>query len=184
MYSPGENPKKIIDVKNHFTFMKAKLTVNFTNFDGTPMELRLKGDYFERNATVTLDGVAVARIDREFLNARQLIGDAQTYYLTVAPNGTCWNVWWSSVSLTGWGSGYCDARCDLYLSRRDLRCLAIRELYANNSSDLLGLLEVEGSRLYISWTRPEPREVLNGPRYEPQQTGLTDAGIGTSAGTR
>jgi hypothetical protein len=119
VYSGGVNSQKLIEVFNHFTFLKAKMTVSFTNLDGKPMELKVKGDYFDRNATITLEGVPIARIDRRFLNAGELLFDSQTYYLTVAPNGTCSNERPASVSLIGWGSGRCDARCDLRLSRRD-----------------------------------------------------------------
>lgn len=92
VYSVGDDPKKLVEVYNHFTFMKAKLTVSFINLDGKPMELKVKGDYFDRSATVTLDGVVIARVDRRFMNAGELLFDQQTYYLTVAPNGT-----WSNV---------------------------------------------------------------------------------------
>ena len=87
VYSAGPNPTKLIEVYNHFAIMKAKMTVSFTNLDGRPMELQVKGDYFDRNATITLDGVPVARIDRRFMNGGELFFDNQTYYLTVAPNG-------------------------------------------------------------------------------------------------
>lgn len=40
-------------------------------------------------AEITLDGIAVARISRSYMNANELVFGQQTYYLTVAPGGQC-----------------------------------------------------------------------------------------------
>jgi uncharacterized protein YxjI len=48
----------------------------------------MTGSFFDRNADIvcTKTGLPVARIDREFLNARQIFAGQQTYVVTVAPN--------------------------------------------------------------------------------------------------
>ncbi|PWN99522.1 hypothetical protein FA09DRAFT_333817 [Tilletiopsis washingtonensis] len=56
---------------------------------GTKLEIKvlvLKGDFFDRNATITTkEGVPVASIGRSFANAGQVLFDKQTYILNVAP---------------------------------------------------------------------------------------------------
>jgi hypothetical protein len=63
------------------------MSINLRNFDGQELELKLKGNFFDRNALITWNDTPVARIDKSFLDAGELIFDAQTYYLTVAPHG-------------------------------------------------------------------------------------------------
>lgn len=48
----------------------------------------MKGDFFDRKASITdqASGQVVAVIDRQFLNARELLGGQQTYHVTIAPN--------------------------------------------------------------------------------------------------
>ena len=48
----------------------------------------MKGDFFDREAVITDEatGQVVARIDRQFFNARQIFAGQQTYVVTVAPN--------------------------------------------------------------------------------------------------
>ncbi|KAM0721872.1 hypothetical protein Q7P37_002797 [Cladosporium fusiforme] len=61
--------------------------VHFKNAaDGQEVQLDLKGDWFDRSATITLGGRPVADVKRKFFNARELFGDKQTYFVTVAPN--------------------------------------------------------------------------------------------------
>lgn len=62
------------------------MSIHLRNFDGQELELKLKGSFFDRNALITWNDLPVARIDRSFLNAGELIFDNQTYYLTVAPH--------------------------------------------------------------------------------------------------
>lgn len=52
---------------------------------GQPIELVVKGDWFDRSAVITLGNMTVATISRNFMNAGQLLGGQQTYFLTVAP---------------------------------------------------------------------------------------------------
>lgn len=75
------------EVKGHFSIGKSKSSVHFTNAaDGQQVELEVKGDWFDRSATITYGGREVALIQRSFLNYRQIFGDKQTYYVIVAPN--------------------------------------------------------------------------------------------------
>lgn len=47
----------------------------------------LKGDFFDRKAEIRWGEQVVATIDRNFMNAGQLIFDQQSYVLSVAPGG-------------------------------------------------------------------------------------------------
>jgi len=78
----------LFTVKSGWSIGSAKLNTTFTNVDGQELTLALRGDFFDRKASINLgskDGPTIASIGRSFLNARQLIFDKQTYYLTVAP---------------------------------------------------------------------------------------------------
>lgn len=85
---PGSD-EPIAHVKSHFTvFSGAKMTISFKNLadgSGNDVEIALEGSFWDRNAKMTCNGQPVASIDRKFLNARQLVFDQQTYFLTVAP---------------------------------------------------------------------------------------------------
>ncbi|KAF2207234.1 hypothetical protein CERZMDRAFT_51442 [Cercospora zeae-maydis SCOH1-5] len=78
------------DIEGNFSLGSSKSTVTFVNAaDARPMELQVKGDWLDRSAKITLasdrDRV-VAQMSRSFLNAREIVGNKQTYYVTVAPN--------------------------------------------------------------------------------------------------
>jgi len=47
----------------------------------------MKGDFFDTSADIKDEstGRSVARIDRSFFNARELLGGQQTYVVTIAP---------------------------------------------------------------------------------------------------
>ena len=49
------------------------------------IELLIKGDWFDRSAVITMGNLTVATISRNFMNAGQIFGGQQTYFLTVAP---------------------------------------------------------------------------------------------------
>ncbi|CAK1356749.1 hypothetical protein CB0940_12035 [Cercospora beticola] len=77
------------DIEGNFSLGSSKSTVKFVNAsDKRPMELQVKGDWLDRSAKITLasdrDRV-VAQMSRSFLNAREVIGNKQTYFITVAP---------------------------------------------------------------------------------------------------
>ena len=64
----------------------SKMIATFINqSNGQPVELLVKGDWFDRSAQITMGGIAVASISRNFVNAGQLLGGQQTYFVTVAP---------------------------------------------------------------------------------------------------
>ncbi|GAB7359315.1 hypothetical protein MBLNU230_g5966t1 [Neophaeotheca triangularis] len=74
-------------VEGHFSLGSSKSSVHFTNAsDGRTVELDLKGDWLDRSADITLGGQPVARVERQFMNAREMLGGQQTYFVTVAPN--------------------------------------------------------------------------------------------------
>jgi len=63
------------------------MNVVFTNLasNNAQIELQIRGDWFDRSATITMGDVVVAQIGRQYFNARELLGGQQTYYVTVAP---------------------------------------------------------------------------------------------------
>ncbi|KAH8918000.1 hypothetical protein BT69DRAFT_1248181 [Atractiella rhizophila] len=67
--------------------ISAKIDVTFKNLAGNGEEvvLKLKGDWFDRKAEITWDDKPIAYISRNFFNGRELIGDAQTYVVQIAP---------------------------------------------------------------------------------------------------
>ncbi|KAK1231995.1 hypothetical protein PQX77_004876 [Marasmius sp. AFHP31] len=86
-YTPDEQTL-LFTVKSSFSIGSAKLNTTFKNVDGQEVELALRGDFFDRKASINLgtpEGPPVGRIDRSFLNGRELLFDQQTYYLYVAP---------------------------------------------------------------------------------------------------
>jgi hypothetical protein len=59
----------------------ARMTVSFNNSasgNNEPVELEVAGNWIDRYATISLGGQPVAEITRNFLNARQILGDADT----------------------------------------------------------------------------------------------------------
>lgn len=66
--------------------LSSRSTVHFLNAsDGQEAELEVKGDWFDRSADITFGGRPVAHISRSFFNVRQIFGEKQTYFVTVAP---------------------------------------------------------------------------------------------------
>ena len=57
--------------------------VNASN--GQNVEFLVKGDWFDRSASITMGGTVVAQISRSVFNVRELMGGQQTYYVTIAP---------------------------------------------------------------------------------------------------
>lgn len=76
----GESPQgHNFEVKGHFSLGKSKSSVHFKNAsDGQHVALDLEGDWFDRKASITLEGRPVADVQRKFFNARELVGDKQT----------------------------------------------------------------------------------------------------------
>lgn len=75
MYAAGHN----FDVEGQFSFGSSKSTVKFVNAaDKTPIELQVKGDWFDRSASIKLGERVVAQVMRSFANAREIFGGKQT----------------------------------------------------------------------------------------------------------
>jgi uncharacterized protein YxjI len=67
--------------------LASKSLVVFKNAaDGRNVELEVKGDWFDRSASITCGGQPVAHISRSFFNVREIFADKQTYFVKVAPN--------------------------------------------------------------------------------------------------
>jgi uncharacterized protein YxjI len=91
-YAENLQGQKIFEVQGKWSFGSSKAYGLFSYLDqasGQTKQARLfmKGDFFDRRADITDEatGHVVAMIDRQFLNARQLLGGQQTYAVTVAP---------------------------------------------------------------------------------------------------
>lgn len=62
------------------------MLATFTNAStSSPAELLIKGDWFDRSATITHNSKVIAQISRKMLNMREIFGGSQTYYVTIAP---------------------------------------------------------------------------------------------------
>ena len=97
--------QRIFEVKGHFSGMfkqssrgrsfavkylhqtpvlSSHSTVHFKNAsDNQQVELEVKGDWFDRSASITWGGRPVAHISRSFFNVRQMFGDKQTVSLSL-----------------------------------------------------------------------------------------------------
>lgn len=91
-YAESPQGGKIFEVQGKWSWGSSKSVGVFQYKDqqtGQVKEGRLfmKGDFFDRRAEITDEstGQPVAVIDRQFLNARELLGGQQTYIVTVAP---------------------------------------------------------------------------------------------------
>jgi hypothetical protein len=57
----------------------SKMIATFQNAsNNAPIELLIKGDWFDRSANITMGNVVVATISRSFVNMGQIFGDKQT----------------------------------------------------------------------------------------------------------
>ncbi|KAI6801497.1 hypothetical protein KC332_g6838 [Hortaea werneckii] len=75
------------EVKGHFKLLGTHSTCTFTNAaNGQEVAIEIKGDWIDRSAEMMWDGKTVATIARSFFNVREILGDQQTYFVTVAPN--------------------------------------------------------------------------------------------------
>jgi len=86
-YAEGPDGLVLFEVKGKFSIGTSKMVATFTNASNrAPIELVVKGDWFDRSATITLGDIVVAQISRSFFNAGQIFGGQQTYYVAIAPN--------------------------------------------------------------------------------------------------
>jgi len=77
---------QLFEVKSHVSLTGTKMDMHFINASTQqPVALDLRGTFFERRAEILLNGQVVGRVSRQFLNARQLLADNLTFYVTVAP---------------------------------------------------------------------------------------------------
>jgi uncharacterized protein YxjI len=79
---------KIFEVEGKFHLGTSKAVGHFTNaMNGEKENFLMHGSFFNAKTEIVneRDGQVVAQVDREFLNARQLLADRQSYAITVAP---------------------------------------------------------------------------------------------------
>lgn len=75
------------EVKGHFSVGKSHSTCVFKNFSSNEeVELEIRGDWLDRSARIEFGGRPVAHISRSFFNVREMFGDKQTYFVSVAAN--------------------------------------------------------------------------------------------------
>ncbi|KAK4546167.1 hypothetical protein LTR36_002304 [Oleoguttula mirabilis] len=75
------------EVHGHWKMIGSRSTVTFKNAaDGNAVELEILGSWMDRSAEIKWGGRQVAHISRSFFNVREMFGDKQTYFVTVAPN--------------------------------------------------------------------------------------------------
>lgn len=86
-YAEAADGRELFEVKGKFSIGTSKMVASFANAasTGESVELLVKGDWFDRSATITLGDVVVAQIARKLLNMREIFGGQQTYFVTVAP---------------------------------------------------------------------------------------------------
>lgn len=92
-YAEDPQGNRFFEVEGKFSFGSSKAVGKFSYPDQPTGQMRqarllMHGDFFDRTADITdeASGRVVARIDRHFLNARQILGGQQTYVVTVAQN--------------------------------------------------------------------------------------------------
>ncbi|KAE9378774.1 DUF567-domain-containing protein [Stipitochalara longipes BDJ] len=85
-YAEDASGKTLFEVKGKFSLGSSKMIATFTNqSNGAPIELLVKGDWFDRSAVITMGNQTIATIGRSYFNMREVFGGQQTYYVTVAP---------------------------------------------------------------------------------------------------
>ncbi|KAK4247900.1 tubby C-terminal-like domain-containing protein [Corynascus novoguineensis] len=81
------NQRQYMQVKSKFKLLGSEANATYTTATGHPVTLTMKGDWFDTSADIVdaSSGAIVARIDRQFFNARELLLGHQTYHVTIAP---------------------------------------------------------------------------------------------------
>ncbi|KND00253.1 uncharacterized protein SPPG_04584 [Spizellomyces punctatus DAOM BR117] len=94
LYYGNDSQNKILDIRAHFTLMKPKLSVNFTDkISGIPCEIGLKGNWLARRSLIWIDigckgeanRIFVAKVTSPLLTGRTVFFDKSDYLLTVMP---------------------------------------------------------------------------------------------------
>ncbi|CZR54773.1 related to DUF567 domain protein [Phialocephala subalpina] len=84
-YAESPSGQLLFEVKGKFSIGTSKMIATFTNASNkAPVELLIKGDWFDRSAVISMNGTTVATIGRSYFNMREIFGGQQTYYVTVA----------------------------------------------------------------------------------------------------
>ncbi|KAL3424743.1 DUF567 domain protein [Phlyctema vagabunda] len=86
-YAEAPSGGHLFEVKGKFSIGSSKMIALFTNASNkAPVELVIKGDWFDRSATISMGNIVVAQIGRSFFNMREIFASQQSYFVTVAPN--------------------------------------------------------------------------------------------------
>ncbi|RDW84731.1 hypothetical protein BP6252_02321 [Coleophoma cylindrospora] len=86
-YAESPSGQILFEVKGKFSIGSSKMIASFTNTaNKAPVELLIKGDWFDRSATISMNNVPVAQISRSYFNMREIFASQQSYFVTVAPN--------------------------------------------------------------------------------------------------
>lgn len=84
-YAESSSGQLLFEVKGKFSIGTSKMIATFTNASNqAPVELLIKGDWFDRSAIISMNGTAAATVGRGYFNMREIFGGQQTYYVTVA----------------------------------------------------------------------------------------------------
>lgn len=85
-YLEDANGAEFLQLNRKFSLGRMKFTIVFNNTagDGAPVELDLKGSFFDRHADITLNGIMVARITKNITMGSLLI-DKDRYQMELAP---------------------------------------------------------------------------------------------------
>jgi len=87
-YAEDASGKQFFQVASKFKLLGSKAIGTFTSAaSGKAESLLMSGNFFDTTANIVDEstGKSVARVDRSFLNARELLGGQQTYVVTIAP---------------------------------------------------------------------------------------------------
>jgi uncharacterized protein YxjI len=82
-YAEDAGGTVLFEVKGKFSIGSSKMIATFTNrSNGAPIELLVKGDWFDRSATITMGNQVIATIGRSYFNMREVFGGQQTVSLS------------------------------------------------------------------------------------------------------
>merc|ERR1712036_95527 len=85
-FAESPSGETLFEVKGKFSIGSSKMVATFVNASTKQnVELLIKGDWFDRSATITMGNIVVAQISRSYFNMREVFGGQQTYFVTVAP---------------------------------------------------------------------------------------------------
>ena len=79
-YAEAADGTELFEVKGKFSLGGSKMLATFMNraSSNAAVELRVKGDWFDRTAEIKMGDVVVAQISRKLLNMREIFGGQQT----------------------------------------------------------------------------------------------------------